>query len=220
MSPTARTLPQQLYLLCYTVDKGTFELLNLQGRGQLLRAGALAEMTLDGLLGADGGKVERLTDTAPDDSFLAEVWQDLPTGKPKNWLQFVHNKAHTADRPVRDQLADTGALDVTRASLLGVLRTDRVTVTEPEQVRGLQERVRAAVLSGTDPSALPVKDVTLAVLAAETEVNTVLTAKEARAHRKRFHELAAHFDTAVPGLRKALRGSYLSSRAVGGGWSS
>ncbi|MGW7689523.1 hypothetical protein ACWGMA_11675 [Streptomyces asiaticus] len=30
--------------------------------------------------------------------------------------------------------------------------------------------------------------------------------------------LAAHFDDAVPGLRKALRDSYLSSGAVGGGW--
>ena len=31
--------------------------------------------------------------------------------------------------------------------------------------------------------------------------------------------LAARFAETVPGLRKALRDSYLSSRAVGGGWS-
>ncbi|EST31105.1 hypothetical protein M877_08300 [Streptomyces niveus NCIMB 11891] len=32
-------------------------------------------------------------------------------------------------------------------------------------------------------------------------------------------ERFARFDEMVPGLRKALRDSYLSSRAVGGGWS-
>ncbi|MFJ4843332.1 hypothetical protein [Streptomyces sp. NPDC088746] len=33
-----------------------------------------------------------------------------------------------------------------------------------------------------------------------------------------FTALAARYDGVVPGLRKALRDSYLSSRAVGGGW--
>ncbi|MFI7102300.1 GPP34 family phosphoprotein [Streptomyces sp. NPDC050161] len=54
-----QTLPQQLYLLCCTVEEGKFEVVNLQGRGQLLRAAALTELPLDGLLTTDGGKVAR-----------------------------------------------------------------------------------------------------------------------------------------------------------------
>ncbi|MEU6761668.1 GPP34 family phosphoprotein [Streptomyces sp. NPDC046853] len=72
------TLPESLYLLCYTVDKGKFELTNLQGRGQLLRAAALTQLTLDGLLGAEGGKVVRLPGGPPGEPFLAEVWGDIP----------------------------------------------------------------------------------------------------------------------------------------------
>lgn len=87
-----QTLPQQLYLLCYTVDKGKFQLDNLQGRGQLLRAGALTELARDGLLDATGGKVIRTSGKAPDDSFRASVWGDLPDHKPKSWLQYVHNR--------------------------------------------------------------------------------------------------------------------------------
>lgn len=105
------TLPQRLYLLSYTVDKGKFEAVDLQGRGQLLRAGALAELTFEGLLAAEDGKVlRRDIGSPPADTFLAEVWRDLPDEKPKNWLQYVHNKATTAEEPVRDQLAAAGLI--------------------------------------------------------------------------------------------------------------
>lgn len=58
----------------------------------------------------------------------------------------------------------------------------------------------------------------MAVFAAEMEMTSVFTGKERREHGSAFKTLAAHFDGVVPGLRKALRDSYLSSRAVGGGW--
>lgn len=42
--------------------------------------------------------------------------------------------------------------------------------------------------------------------------------EERREHKQARKALAAHFDHAVPGLRKALRDSFLASRGVGGGW--
>ncbi|MGW6057640.1 GOLPH3/VPS74 family protein [Streptomyces sp. NPDC055189] len=212
------TLPQSLYLLCYTVDKGKFELTNLQGRGQLLRAAALTQLTLDGLLGAEGGKVVRLPAGPPGESFLAEVWSDVPEEKPKRWLQFVHNKAHTAEKPIRRQLAETGAITVQHEKRLGLVGVDRITVNEPQQVLALQERVRNAVFSGFDPSTIPTDELTMAVFAVEVEVTTVFSGKERREHKQALKALAAQYDKAVPGLRKALRDSYLASRAVGGGW--
>ncbi|MFJ2174404.1 GPP34 family phosphoprotein [Streptomyces sp. NPDC087851] len=214
-----QTLPQQLYLLCYTVDKGKFQLDNLQGRGQLLRAGALTELARDGLLGATGGKVVRKTAKAPDDPFTAAVWRDLPDSRPKGWLQFVHNKAHTAETPVRDQLAATGEITVSRGKVMGLIPADRVTVTRPENVRALQTRVRDTVLKGVDPASVPLEELAMAVFAVELEVSCVWSGGELRTHKQAFKALAARYDEIVPGLRKALRDSYLSSRAVGGGWS-
>lgn len=213
------SLPQSLYLLCYTVNKEKFELTNLQGRGQLLRAGALTELTRAGLLEPRGSKVVRLPGHAPDDPFIDAVWQDVPADRPKSWIQFVHAKAHTAEKPVRQQLVAAGAITVESEKRLGLLPLDRVVVSDPRLVRGLQERVRGAVLGAAAPSALPTDDLAMAVFAAEVEVTSVLTGKERRAHKQRLKELAAHYDGVVPGLRKALRDSYLSSRAVGGGWS-
>ncbi|MFE2375838.1 GPP34 family phosphoprotein [Streptomyces sp. NPDC059398] len=214
-----QTLPQRLYLLCYTVDKGKFQLENLQGRGQLLRAGALTELARDGLLDAAGKKVVRKPGKAPEDPFAAAVWDDLPDSTPKGWLKFVHDKAHTAETPVRDQLRAAGEVSVSRDRAMGVIPVERVTVTHPEKVRALQERVRATVLDGADPAAVPTEELTMAVFTVELEVTSVWSRAELRTHKQAVTALAARYDEIVPGLRKALRDSYLSSRAVGGGWS-
>ncbi|MEU5717181.1 hypothetical protein AB0G71_15580 [Streptomyces sp. NPDC020403] len=65
------TLAQKLYLRCYTVKKEKFQLDNIQGRGQLLRAGAMTELARGGLLDATGGKVRRLGGSPPEDPFTA-----------------------------------------------------------------------------------------------------------------------------------------------------
>ncbi|MFE3601019.1 GPP34 family phosphoprotein [Streptomyces sp. NPDC059142] len=214
-----QTLPQRLYLICYTVDKGKFQLDSTQGRGQLLRAGAMTELARDGLLDATGGKVVRRPGKTPDDSFAASVWGDLPESKPKGWLNHVHNKAHTAEAPVRDQLAAAGEVTISRGKLMGLIPSERVTVAHPEEVRVLQERVRATVLDGADPASMSLEDLAMAVFVAEVEVVCVLSRAEIGAHKQELKRLFTRFDEIVPGLRPALRDSYLASRAVGGGWS-
>ncbi|MGW7753495.1 hypothetical protein ACWGK6_18495 [Streptomyces violaceusniger] len=102
---------------------------------------------------------------------------------------------------------------------MGLIPADRVTVAHPEKVHTLQERVRDTVLSGADPASIPLEELATAVFAAELEVTCVWSRQDLRTHRQALKALAARFDGIVPGLCKALRDSYLSSRAVGGGWS-
>ncbi|MEU6819445.1 GPP34 family phosphoprotein [Streptomyces atriruber] len=215
------TLPQRLYLLSYSLDKERFEAVDLQGRGQLLRAAALTELTFDGLLAAKGSEVVRTSAAAdpPADGFLAEVWRDIPTEKPKNWLQYVHNKATTAEEPVRDELVGTGAITLPRKRwVLSPVTAHQVTINDPQQVRALRDTVRNAVLGGLDPAAVPADELAMAVLPIECELTTLFTWKELRAHKDTVEALTERFDALVPGLRKALRDSFLVSRGVGGGW--
>ncbi|MFD5037778.1 GPP34 family phosphoprotein [Streptomyces sp. NPDC058378] len=212
------TLAQKLYLLCYTVKKEKFQLDNIQGRGQLLRAGAMTELARNGLLDATGGKVRRLLGNPPEDPFTASVWYDLPEDKPKGWLKFLHNKAHTAETPVRDQLLASGDVAIERQKKLGVVPTNRVTVVHPDLVHALQDRVRANVLDGAPADDLT-DELAMAVLAVELELTSVWSKEDRRTHKSALKAQAARFDEFVPGLRKALRDSYLASRAVGGGWS-
>lgn len=213
------TLSQKLYLLCYSVKKEKFRLDDIQGRGQLLRAGAMTELARGSLLEATGGKVRRLPGNPPENPFTTTVWYDLPEDKPRGWLTFLHNKAHTAETPVRDQLHASGDLTMTREKKLGVLSTDRVTVVRPELVLALQDQVRATVVDGASPAEQLTDELAMAVLAVEMELNTVWSREDRRTHKSTLAAHAERFDAFVPGLRKALRDSYLSSRAVGGGWS-
>ncbi|MEK8142824.1 GPP34 family phosphoprotein [Streptomyces sp. M10(2022)] len=68
---------------------------------------------------ATGRKVRRLPGSPPKDPFTASVWYDLPEDKPKGWLKFLHNKAHTAETPVRDQLLASGDVAIERQKKLG-----------------------------------------------------------------------------------------------------
>ncbi|MGA5224833.1 GOLPH3/VPS74 family protein [Streptomyces koyangensis] len=212
------TLAQKLYLLCYTVKKEKFQLDNIQGRGQLLRAGAMTELARNGLLDATGGKVRRLSGNPPEDPFAESVWYDLPEDKPKGWLKFLHNKAHTAETPVRAQLLASGDVAIERHKKLAVVSTNKVTVVHPDLVHALQDRVRAIVLDGAPADDLT-DELAMAVLAVELELTSVWSKEDRRTHKSALKAQAARFDAFVPGLRKALRDSYLASRAVGGGWS-
>ncbi|MYS07584.1 GPP34 family phosphoprotein [Streptomyces sp. SID6041] len=213
------TLAQKLYLLCYSVPREKFPLDDIQGRGQLLRAGALTELARTGHLDATGGKVRRLPGTPPQDPFVAGVWQDLPEDAPRGWLKFLHNKAHTAEIPVRDQLADAGRVTVTREKKLGLVPLDRVGVVHPEEVQTLQDQARSVVLDGGERPEALTDELTMAVFAVELELSPVWSKEDRRNHRAVLTAYATRFDEFVPGLRKALRDSYLASRAVGGGWS-
>ncbi|MFJ2173307.1 GPP34 family phosphoprotein [Streptomyces sp. NPDC087851] len=210
-----QTLPQRLYLLCYSVDQGKFEAVNLQGLGQLLRAGALAELTLDGLLTADRGRVLRHAAEPPGDHFLAEVWRDVPE-EPTHWLRIVHHKAATAEQPVRDQLAASGAVTLPRRRGPSPLASHHVTVNDPQQVLALRETVRETVVAGLDPAALPADALAMAVLPVECERTSVFTRRELREHRLTLRAFAERLDELVPGLRRALRDSFLLSRHAGG----
>ncbi|MFD5199458.1 GPP34 family phosphoprotein [Streptomyces sp. NPDC058375] len=213
------TLAQKLYLLCYSVPKRKFPLDEIQGRGQLLRAGALTALARDGLLDASGGKVRRLPGTPPEDPFTGAVWHDLPADKPRGWLTFVHDKAHKAETPVRDQLVNSGDISLSRTKKLGVIPVNRVAVARPDAVRDLQEQVRASVFDGAGPAGTLTDELAMAVFAVELELSPVWSRQERRDHKGDLKAHAGRYDDFVPGLRKALRDSYLSSRAVGGGWS-
>lgn len=98
------------------------------------------------------------------------------------------------------------------------MSTNRVTVVHPDLVHALQDRVRAIVLDGAGADDLT-DELAMAVLAVELELTSVWSKEDRRIHESALKAQAARFDAFVPGLRKALRDSYLASRAVGGGWS-
>lgn len=206
-------LAHEMYLLCYDTGKGKIESSSALVRGQLVRAAAVADLALSGWLRDLDGKAERTTADVPDDPFLAEVLRYVSPDRPRRWFNIVDHNWHTAEASVRDLLASTGVITADRHRALGLFPFHDITVPDPGQVRGLQERVRDAVLGGHDPAGIAIGDAALATFALLGDVRTVFKPRERRAHRAVVKALADRVDAELPRLRKALDYSIAARRA-------
>jgi hypothetical protein len=207
------TLPQSLYLLSQDVDRGRPDPVSTAYRGSLLRAAALTQLLLDGLIRDRGGRAERDPLRTPGDPFLAEVLAGLSPKEPAHMVNAVPDRDWTAEDAVREQLVANGSVTVERDRVLGVIPRSRVVLSRPDEVRLLRDRVRDAVLAGPGPQTAPVGDVALAAIAVDGDVWTVFSTKERHEHRARFRALHERFEAEVPGMRNALLAAVVNRRA-------
>ncbi|PSK96283.1 Golgi phosphoprotein 3 GPP34 [Murinocardiopsis flavida] len=205
------TLPQRLYLLSYDIDQNRFDPVSIAYRGQLLCAAALAQLTAAGQLRVHNATAERTTARPPEDPFLADVLADVSPDKPRHFNSAVYLRAAEAEKAVREQLTANGTITVDRGRALGIFPTRTVTLGHPEQVRVLREHTRNAVLAGHDAAAVPFGDAALAAIAAEGDIWTAFTPGERSAHRPMLTAIQERFDTAVPGLRIAIRAAVMAT---------
>lgn len=204
-SESVGSLPHRLLLLSHDPSKGRFEDGSAAVRGPLLRAAAIADLRVAGLLRDRDGGAERppALPAPPSDPFLAKVWGDTSSAR-RSWYDLISHHAHRAERTVRDQLVAAGVLAVERRRILYVLPADRIRVCNPGPVRTLRNRVRTAVVDGLDPATVPIGDAVLVVLVTEGGVGTVFGRRELAANRPATRSLVARVDRELPRLRKAL----------------
>ncbi|GLU50185.1 GOLPH3/VPS74 family protein [Nocardiopsis ansamitocini] len=207
------TLPQRLYLISYDTDKGRFDPVSTTYRGPLLRAAALAELIIGGLLHGRGGKAEHTAVRPPEDPFLAEVLADVAPNEPGHWINAVQRGTVRAEEAVCEQLVANGSITVERGRMLGVFPTRTVTPNDPGQVRLLREHTRNAVVAGHDPATVPIEDAALAVIAVEGDIWTVFGPQERGTHKAALKALQKRFDSEVPALRNAILTTVVNSRA-------
>ena len=208
------TMPQRLYLLSYDTAKRRFDPLSTAYRGQLLRAAALAELAIAGLVGDRDGKVLRTGGAPPGDPFLAAVLADVPREKPRHRLGILQRGMIAADAAVREPLAEAGTLSVRRTRVLGLIPVNRVTVERPDQVLMLRERARHALFAGGDPAAVSVEDAVAAAIAVAGGVVTVFGLAELRRYKAEVTALDGHVDAAAPGVLKAVRLAVAATRSA------
>jgi hypothetical protein len=219
------TLPQRMYLLGCTVEQDAVEIQHIRYRGQVLRAAALATLTLHGFLTVGHANAVRSDADPPGDRFLADVWREIPVGKSRGWVSLIQDGAATAEATVRRQLAEAGviavpddATDPPLDPLDPLARHQRTIVPDPAVVTALRERVRDPILRGLNAAAVPVDDLAATVLAAEIDLGHVFSHAEHHAHKATFRAFAKDFDARVPALRTALRIAVASPCPPDGGW--
>ncbi|MPY52242.1 GOLPH3/VPS74 family protein [Streptomyces acidicola] len=210
------TLPQRMYLLSCDVKDGEARTGPGRFRGHLMRAAALTELSFLALVRDERGKAVPAAAEGVDDRFLASVLDDVSSGKPRRWSSLIQHGTHVAEAAVRAQLAESGAVIVVGSP--GLITGGDVVVNDVEQVLGLRERARNAVLLDQDPTVIPTEDLAMALLAAEGEVDSVFTLSERWGHRRRLKTLTKHLEASAPPLLTAFRTANATARSYNGGW--
>ncbi|MDL5154614.1 GPP34 family phosphoprotein [Actinomycetospora termitidis] len=209
------TLPQAVYLLCHDLERDRLGEDSDLLRGVLLRAAAVAELRLSGLLTDVDGRAVRLPGGVPDDGFLAAVLDAVPPGGTASWSAVMDGDPAAAEERVRGRLAELGVVRAVRRRRLCVVPYRTVAVS-PE-TRALRARVRGAVLSDT-PQAVSPAEAVLAVLAIDGDVRTVFAPGEHLGHRDAVRALGARVDAELPGLRTALGWAIAGLRTAASAW--
>lgn len=207
-------LPQQLLLLSHDPARDRLDVTSALVRGPLLRAAAVAELALRGLLRPVDRRVERAAGSTPGDPFLTAVLDAVPADRPRSWFEVIDEDFDRAEDAVLDGLAAAGTLRTVRARTWNLFPVRRAVLADPARATALRERVRGAVLGGRD---LRTEDAVLALLAADGGVATTFGVREQHRHRGAFAAVAGHVESRLPGLRMGTLWSLAARRAEAGG---
>ncbi|MEV4046600.1 GPP34 family phosphoprotein [Streptomyces sp. NPDC049744] len=202
-----KPLTQRLYLLNY--DPAKKKIPTVRFRGVLMRAAALAELTLGRVLELNGAALGRGPGESSADPFLVQILSDVPVGK-VHLPSLLQRNYREAEAAVRTQLLDAGDVVMVGDSSLGI--------RDVEAVERLRWEVRDAVEGDGDSASLSAEVLLMAVLSAEAEVDPLFPLGDRVRYRKRLGHLASELDNEMPGLRSALRTSVATLRGINSGW--
>lgn len=210
MEPPA-ALPAQLYLLAYDLGRQRFP----QGSelGLVVRAGALEELRLAGLIIDDGGKVRVPVPRQLTDPILNGVLREISDSRPRSWQHWVSARESPTVRAVRDDLDSRRYIRVEHRRVLGIFPWTTVTPREP----GIIQQLQRTVLTTLDDHR-PVTDLDPRVAALISFANTaalgaVLPRALRRVYKGRIAEIIDRVQPVTVALRKAIRAKQAAASA-------
>ncbi|GAB2833587.1 GPP34 family phosphoprotein [Actinocorallia aurea] len=202
------SLPQRMFLLALNPAKGkTTTGLYLR---PLIRSAALTELYLTGYLRDDNGKPAVEVEGPCADTVLADVLEEIASGRPRRWQHWVGRSNRHTHLAVRQQLLDGGVLKAERRRILGIFPTTRYLLRDP-RVRTRLVSTVAAVLRDPVSRADPV-DAALVALAVQGRLNHVVPRAKRREHKRKIAALTEVAGPAAPALKKTID-SYAAAAA-------
>src|SRR5690349_21277182 len=96
------SLPARLFLLALNPSRR--RLTGLSQLGYLLRAGALTDLELRGLISDESGKVRVGTQLRVGDPVLDAMLTEIAGDRPRSWRAWVQRRARPIRAEIREQL--------------------------------------------------------------------------------------------------------------------
>ncbi|MFJ6609072.1 GPP34 family phosphoprotein [Streptomyces sp. NPDC091289] len=202
MRQRQHSLPAGLYLLAWNTDKQ--KLTSTDTIGHVVRAGALAELALRGLLTDADGRPAVAEGAPTGEPALDDLLELIARSRPLAWKGWINQGVKPTLTAVREQLAEAGCLSLDTHRIGGLISV--TTVNPPPSGAGDLLRNRAVrALRGEGPAdAVPDHDAALITLAAAGGLRTVISEADSRAYQQRLAALAGRGGPVGEALRRIL----------------
>ncbi|MEU6084133.1 GPP34 family phosphoprotein [Streptomyces sp. NPDC047108] len=196
------TLPAELCLL--TWDTRTGKPAAPASLPYLVRAGALTELALRGMLLDDDGTATPVPDAETGDPVLDGLLELIEESRPRTWKTWVGHDTGPTLRAVRAQLRDTGRVGTRHRRVLGVFPVKDHVLESTAEAEGLRERALRVLHGPGGVAEVSDRDAALIALAAAGELRTVVSAGDAEAYQERIAALGERGGLAAPALKKVM----------------
>ncbi|MEU7784914.1 GPP34 family phosphoprotein [Amycolatopsis sp. NPDC049159] len=212
------SLPARAYLLA--CDTRRDRLPDRERVALLVRAAALTDLVLRGLVADDGGRPVVTGAGGTGHLVLDDLLVELAADPHRKWRARVRRGARGTLESLEAQLDAAGVITLRTSRVLGLFPRRRPEVRDRAEAVALHDEVASALRStGEVPPAVAA----LTALAAAVELGAVLPRAERRRHKARIAQLEEQAGAAVPALRKvirevnAARAAAISAASGGGG---
>jgi hypothetical protein len=211
--PTA--LPAQLYLLAYDLRRQGLTRQRDQ-LGLVVRAGALEDLRLAGIIEDDQGKVRVRALRQLADPVASAVLREVRDSRPRPWRHWVRVHESQSARAVRDHLDDRRYLRVERRRILGIIPWTTVTARDRNAIQELRDTVLNTLTDRRPAAEIDPHVAALVALAATGELGSVLPRALRRVHKRRIAELVGRVQPTAQALRKAIQSNRAAAASAGG----
>lgn len=212
------SLPARAYLLA--CDTRRDRLPDRERVALLVRAAALTDLVLRGLVTDDGGRPAATGAGGTGHLVLDDLLAEVTADPHRKWRAWVRRGARGTLQSLEAQLDAAGTISLRASKVLGLFPRRHIEVRDRAAASALREEVLSALRS--DAEVTP-EVAALTSLAATVELKTVLPRSERRQHKARIQQLEERAGAAVPALRKvirelnAARAAAISASSGGGG---
>ncbi|MCR6483113.1 GPP34 family phosphoprotein [Amycolatopsis sp. OK19-0408] len=194
------SLPARAYLLA--CDTRRDRLPDRERVALLVRAAALTDLVLRGLLTDDDGRPTVTGAGGTGHLVLDDILAEVTADPHRKWRAWVRRGARGTLQSLEAQLDAAGTISLRTSKVLGLFPRRHPRVEDRAAVANLRDELLTA-LRGEGQVTPEVAALTS--LAAAVELKTVLPRGERRQHKARIEELEERAGAAVPALRKVIR---------------
>lgn len=194
------SLPARAYLLA--CDTRRDRLPDRERVALLVRAAALTDLVLRGLLTGDGDRPVADGDGGTGHLVLDDLLGEVKADPHRKWRAWVRRGARGTLQSLEAQLDAAGTISLRTSKVLGLFPRRHPVVRDRATAASLHEEVSAAL---RDETPVTPEVAALTALAGAVELRSVLPRRERRQHKARIAQLEQQAGAAVPALRKVIR---------------